>query len=238
MGFLGPRTALGIDAATFALSATLVRMGAGAHRPLPGPGEPDWPPSACGSILRGAALVWRDARLRTLALLVWLYGFYVAPEGIAAPYARQLGAGTVAVGLLMAADPVGAGIGAVVFSRLVRPARRPRLIGPLAASAGVPLVLSALHPSVPIVIVLWAVTGFLSSHVMLAIAEINLAVPDHRRGQTMGLVAAGLQTAQGLGIVLAGALAGPFAPSVSVLLCGAAGTLCAIIVSRTPRRPG
>jgi MFS family permease len=236
LGLLGPRAALGIDAATFALSATMVRLGTRPHRPLPDPVEPGSPSRTRASVRGGVALVWRDPRLRTLAALIWLYGFYVAPDGVAAPYATQFGAGTVAVGLLMAADPVGAGIGAVVFSRFVRPARRPRLIGPLAISAGVPLVLTALHPSLPTVIVLWALSGFLSTHVMLAVAEFTLAVPDHRRGQAMGPVAAGLQTTQGLGIVLAGALAGPLAPSASVALCGAAGMLCAVLLSRSPRR--
>ncbi len=140
------------------------------------------------------------------------------------------------VGLLMAADPVGAGIGAVVLSRWVRPANRPRLLGPLAVLSGLPLVLSAVHPSVPSAIVLWAVTGVLTSYVMLALAEFTLAVPDHRRGQAVGLVAAGLQAAQGLGVLLAGALVGPFAPSTSVALCGAAGALCAVRIGLSRRQ--
>jgi MFS family permease len=235
---LGTHTALGIDAATFVVSASLVRLGARPHRPVhehPGPGLAPGP-SARGSILRGAALVWGDARLRTLALLAWLYGFYIAPEGVAAPYAQQLGGGAATVGLLMAADPVGQGIGAVVLSRWVRPGKRPRIIGPLAVLAGVPLVLSAVHPSAGSVIVLWALTGTLSSYLMLAFAEFTLAVPDHRRGQAVGLVGAGLQTAQGLGIVLAGALVGPFAPSTSVALCGVAGVMCAVLLALARRR--
>jgi MFS family permease len=235
---LGSRTALGIDVVTFALSALLVRLGTRAHRPVhqqaePGPAPA---PSPRGSILGGAALVWRDARLRNLALLVWLYGFYVAPEGIAAPYAQQLGGGAAAVGLLMAADPIGGGIGAVVLSRWLRPATRARLLGPLAVLSGVPLVLSALHPSLPSVIALWAVTGGLSTYIVLAVAEFTPAVPDHRRGQASGLLGAGLQASQGLGILLAGALVGPVAPSSSVALCGAAGALCAMLAGRAWRR--
>jgi predicted MFS family arabinose efflux permease len=223
------RAALEIDAATFFASALLVRLGTGPHRPA-GEQTGSGPTAETGagrSVLRGAALVWGDARLRFLALLVWLYGFYVAPEGIAAPYAAQLGAGTAAVGLLMAADPVGAAVGAVVLSRWPRPAAQPRMIGPLAVVSGVPLVLSALHPSVPSAIALWALTGFLTTYVVLALAEFTPAVPDHRRGRAVGLLGAGLQAAQGLGLLLAGALAGPFAPSTSVALCGAAGAICA-----------
>jgi MFS family permease len=230
LGLLSPHAALGIDAATFVVSVLLVRLGTSPHQPLHEPAAAQ-PASARGtrrSIVGGAALVWSDARLRTLALLVWLYGFYVTPEGVAAPYARQLGAGTAAVGLLMAADPVGAGIGAVLVSRWVRPANRPRLIGPLAVLTGVPLMLSALHPSVPSSIALWAASGGLASYTMLALAEFTLAVPDHRRGQAIGLLGAGLQASQGLGIVLAGALAGRLVPSTTVALCGAAGILCTL----------
>jgi hypothetical protein len=39
----------------------------------------------------------------------------------------------------------------------------------------------------------------------------------------------------GLGIVLAGALAGLLAPSTSVVVCGAAGMVCAMLVSRVWR---
>jgi hypothetical protein len=233
--WLGSGAALGVDAVTFAVSALLVRLGTRPHRPAPAPGSAPTP-GARRSVLRGARLVWGDARLRTLVLLVWLYGFYIAPEGVAAPYAAQLGGGAAPVGLLMAADPVGQGVGAVALSRWVRPASRPRLIGPLAALAGVPLVGSALHPAVPWVIVAWAVTGALASYVMLAVAEFTLALPDDRRGQAFGVLASGLQTAQGLGMVLAGALVGPIAPSVSVAMCGAAGVGCAVALGRARRR--
>jgi MFS family permease len=231
---VGPRAALGIDAATFALSVALVGLGVGPHRPARDPAEvgPAQRPSARWSVLGGFASFWGDARLRNLALLSWLYGFYIAPEGVAAPYAAQVGAGAAAVGLLMAADPVGQGVGAVVLSRWVGPERRARLIGPLAVGAGVPLVVSALHPSVGVAIVLWAATGALSSYLMLALAEFTLAVPDHRRGRAVGPLGAGLQAAQGLGIVGAGALASQVAPSTAVGLCGIAGTVCALLLAR------
>lgn len=246
VGLVGSHAALGVNAATFLLSASLAAVGLRPHRPAPahrgtgtgtgaegdsetGHGTPRRP-STRRSLTEGATLVWHDRRLRSLVGLLWLYGFYIAPEGIAAPYAAQLGAGTAAVGLLMAADPVGAGIGAGLLSRLVPPARRPRLIGPLAALAGVPLVLSALAPSLPLVVALWTLSGVLSSHTVLAGALFIRAVPDSHRGQTVGLVSAGLQTAQGLGVLAAGALASLLSPAAAVAVSGAAGTVCAVFV--------
>ncbi|GAB3412951.1 MFS transporter [Flindersiella endophytica] len=224
VGLAGPHVALGVNAVTFLLSVTIVRLGVGEHRPAVAPDD-----EAGGwSVTRGAQLIFRDPKLRSLVGLIWLYGFYIAPEGIAAPYAQQLHAGSYAVGLLMAADPIGAGIGAYVLTRWVRPDLRPRLIGGLAALAGVPLVLSALIPALPVAVGMWALSGVLSSHVMLAIAEFTRAVPDHQRGQAIGLASAGLATAQGLGVLLAGSLAEWLSPSLTVALCGAAGTACAV----------
>jgi predicted MFS family arabinose efflux permease len=236
--FIGPHVVLGLDAVTFVLSVLLVRCGTRPHRPVYEPAGPHAEPGrgARSMIFGGVALVWGDVQLRTLALLAWLYGFFVAPEGVAAAYAHQLRGSAGVVGLLMAADPVGAGIGAFLVTRWVRPVNRPRLIGPLAALAGVPLVLSSVHPSVPSAIALWAVTGGLGSYMILVLAEFTQAVPDHRRGQAVGLAGAGLQAAQGLGILLAGALASLFAPSISVALCGTAGVVCAVGLALARRR--
>lgn len=245
VGLIGSHAALGVDAVTFAVSATLAALGLTAHHPARQPDQPDTTtvpdspdtPRARGALLlQGAKLIWGDPRLRSLAALLWLYGFYVAPEGLAAPYAHQLGAGTAAVGLLMAADPIGAGIGSLAISRLVAPARRTRLIGVLAAAAGLPLIASALQPSLWLAVALWALSGVLSSHTVVAFATFTRLVPDHRRGQAVGLVSAGLQTAQGLGLAAAGAVASVLSPSVTVAVCGAAGTVCALLAGRAWQR--
>jgi hypothetical protein len=49
-------------------------------------------------------------------------------------------------------------------------------------------------------------------------------VPGSRRGSVVGLVLAGLQTAQGAGMVLAGLLAAVTTPLVAIAACGAAGS--------------
>ncbi len=142
---LGPSTALALDAATFALSAAVVRFGVTA-RPRPN-GAADRPGARWSrEILDGVRVVLSDRRRRTLALLAWLVGCYVVPEGLAAPYASDIGAGAGAVGLLMAADPAGSVLGAWLFTRFVPGQLRERLIGVLAVCAGLPLVVCALRP--------------------------------------------------------------------------------------------
>jgi MFS family permease len=225
VGLIGSHGALGVDAVTFACSATLAGVGLSAHRPEREDSEQQ---TSDATVRQAIGLIFGDARLRSLVMLIWLYGFYIAPEGLAAPYARELGEGSLAVGLLMAADPIGAGLGAVALSRLVRPDLRPRLMGPLAVAAGLPLMVSALAPSLGLSVAMWVLTGALSSHLVIAIALFTRQVPDHRRGQVVGLASAGLATAQGLGIVAAGMLGSVVPPSVAVAVCGGAGSVCAI----------
>ena len=41
----------------------------------------------------GARTIWRDPRLSTLVGLAWLAGFVIVPEGLAVPYAAEIGGG-------------------------------------------------------------------------------------------------------------------------------------------------
>ncbi len=59
--------------------------------------------------------------LRAPMLAGWLAAFYNAPEGIAAPFARELGGGAVVTGLLLAFPAAGYTLGALAFSRWRRP---------------------------------------------------------------------------------------------------------------------
>ena len=140
-----------------------------------------------GSPLRsaaaGARLVGSDARLRALVGCAWLGYFFVVPEGLAAPYAAALGGGAGTVGLLMAAQPAGAVVGAVLPARLVAPARRPGLLGPLAVLSYTPRLGGALHPGVVVSLALWAVSGPGTSYQLVANSAFVFAVPAACRGR-------------------------------------------------------
>jgi MFS family permease len=233
VGLLGPRPSLAVDAVTFLLSALLVRAGTAPHRPAALP-DGDRPAGARSAV----RLLRDDPRLRTLVLFVSLYGLYVVPEALAAPYAHQLHAGPAAVGVLMAADPVGAAVGAWAFTRLLGPAARSRWIGPLAVLSGLPLVASLAHPVLWFSVLMWALVGLLTTHVVLAQGLLTQLVPDGRRGSVVGLSSAALQTAQGAGMVLAGLLAQVTGPPVAIAACGAAGTGGALLLTvHRGRRP-
>lgn len=213
----GPRVALLLDAATYLISAALIRRGTGPHQP-PGAGAGTRRRLA----LAGIGLLGRDRRLASLAGLLWLYGFYLAPEALAAPYAHQVGAGTATVGILTAADLPGALAGTLLVARLTA-GLRDRLMGPLAVLTGVPLLAVVTAPPVPLMVALCAASGFCSGYLVVAQVAFTRAAPDAVRTRAIGVASAGLQTAQGLGVLLAGLLAEVIPPSASIAVWAAAG---------------
>ncbi|GAA4051428.1 MFS transporter [Nonomuraea soli] len=220
-----PHLALAINAATFAASAAMLRWGIRAHRPQPDDlGRP-----AGGFALAGIRYVTGDRRLFGLAALVWLFGCYVVPEALAAPYAAQIGAGEAAVGSLMAADVVGGAVGAVIVAKFGAVLRR-RLTVPLAVASGLPLIATVTGPGLPVTLAMWALSGLLASYVVMAQVEFTQLVPDGMRARAIGFAAAGLQTAQGLGIAAAGGLAEVVPASAAIGVCAAAGSAGALVI--------
>lgn len=230
---ISPSMALLGNAASFALSALLVRAGL-VDRPRPGASdEGDAPADAPVGGLRGAVAalfeIATDPRRRALVLLAWLVGWYVVPEALAAPYAAQLGEGPAVVGVLMAADPLGSVIGAWLFVRFVPAQTRPRVVGVLAVGAGLPLVVCLFHPAVPLTLVLWAVSGMLSTAYLLQTqASFVRATPVVGRGRAIGVAASGIIAAQGMAVLIGGVLADEWDPSTAIAVAGAVGALLSV----------
>ena len=82
----GYRTGLLIDAATFAVSAAVIRAGV---RPRPAPGGPGRPERP--EYWAGARAVLASPAAVTAMGLMWLAAFYNAPEGAATPLAAGYG---------------------------------------------------------------------------------------------------------------------------------------------------
>jgi hypothetical protein len=141
---LDPHKTLGIDAATFAVSALILAAGV---RSRPAPARADGTRASLWSVSAdGVRIVFGSRLLLTLLLFGWLAGFYIVPEGLAAPYARSLHGKTLTVGLLMAAVPLGMVIGAFLLGRVAAPSARIRMMGWLAVLSCAPLIGSAWSP--------------------------------------------------------------------------------------------
>ena len=118
---LSPSAALLIDAATFAVSAAVaVRRGCSAGpRPSPRPATAPrslWQDTGDGLRLIGRSpAAARDHRACSGSATMFAY----ASEGVAAPLVEELGPRTTAIGILLAANPLGVTIGGLVVARLV-----------------------------------------------------------------------------------------------------------------------
>jgi MFS family permease len=254
--YLGARPALIVDAGTFVVSAVLVRLGT-ARRAAAAPsggvrarrGLVARRGVVAGAMARfrdGAAVVFGNRALGTLVLLGWLVAFYAIPEGLAAPLARQLGGGAAETGLIVAAGPLGGVLAAPAFTRLVRPDRRLRWIGPLAVAACAVLLVTAIQPGLGLALAVFAVSGAFGVYQIPANAAFVERVPNARRGQAFGLANAGLIVGQGIMFVVAGAAAQASSPATVIAAVGGVGTVAAILlavrwlrVSRPSRpRPG
>lgn len=220
---LGTSGALWVDAATFALSAAVIRLGLAAHPPprAHAAGEGQW-----AKIRAGWRVVARDARLRSLLTLACCSGWYVVPEGLAVPYAAQLGVGSAAVGWLLAANPLGMVAGMLLLKRLA-PARQLRALGPLAVATSLVLLPTGWGPGVAVSMALWACSGAFSAHNIIIQSAYVSTAPADMRGRAVGLAMAALRAAQGVAIVLAGLLAQLLPPSVVIAVAAGAGVLMA-----------
>jgi MFS family permease len=236
---MGVRTALLVDAATFAFSAALVRFWV--HQRPAAANTPVGGPSQFAEMIAGVRLVFGDRTLRTLVLLGWLVAFYVVPSGLAVPYAVGLHASlpiAVSTGLVFAAGPFGTAVGAVLFGRMVPEALRQRWMGPLAVAACALLLLCWLPTGLAAALLIIACSGACASYQLAANAAFVVAVPPERRGQAFGLANGGMQLSQGLWIVLAGAAASSKAisPATAIAISGGLGAVLAAALAIKARR--
>ena len=221
--WIGASGALLVDAVTFVVSAWLIRSGV---QPRPRPQRPDRAPGWLRGVAAGGGLIVRDRRLRMLMVLLCVPAFAVTAEGLAVPYAADLGLGATAVGLLMAADPAGSVVGGWLINRMA-PRRRRRWIGPLAVLSCAVLVVVAVRPNLAVTLVVLAASGVASAYLYPVNAEFVRAAPDSQRGQVFGFGQAAMRVAQGAAVLVAGVAAELTRPAVVIAASGAAGAVVA-----------
>jgi MFS family permease len=230
---LGTGRTLVADAATFIVSACIVAARV-QRRPAPAR-ESGSSRSLLRGVREGWTLVFGNRIARSMTFFGWLAAFYVLPEGIAVPYAHALGGGPPAAGLLMAAMPVGTVLGATALARLCPPARQNSAMGWLATLSCAPLIVCACRPALPVVLLLWMISGVGSVYQMPAVARFIRAVPASGRASAFGIAQSGLLAAQGIGILAGGAAAQAFGPTATVAVSGLAGLAVAIVLAISVR---
>ena len=151
VGWLSPSWALAVDCVSFLLSALLVALFV-RRRPAPDP-EKTSPRRAFHDAVDGGRELFGDPVRRAITLLGWGAGlFLVAPEAVALAYRANLQPWLG--GVLLAAVPAGAAVGALLMPRL--PMRdQLRLLLPLAALSALPLFATSIDPPPLVAAALW-----------------------------------------------------------------------------------
>ncbi|MEU9306978.1 MFS transporter [Streptomyces sp. NPDC048256] len=228
---LSPRTCLLLAAVLYVMSALVTRLGLTA-RPPRSSGRPSVP-----ATWRTNALLWSSRPRRLTYLGLWVpNGLIVGSDSLYVPYAPQ------AAGMLYAFGALGMFVGDMAVGRLVPPTARPRLATPLRLLLAVPYLFFVLRPGVALsaVAVTVASVGFAASLVLQE--RLMSLTPDDLAGQALGLHVTGMAALQGIGAVLAGALAQLTSPAAAMTLMAAGSvtvtlTLAALGRHEEGRRP-
>lgn len=241
---LSPSAALLIDGVTFAVSA-LWLSGTLQRRPAPTAESGEGPRSVWQDIGDGLRLITGSPRLLAIMGVLWVATmFATASEGVAAPLVEQLGHEASAIGVLLAAHPLGVTVGGLVIARLVPPHRRERLVGPLVVlslapvlAAGLVAVLAARGAlTFALVIALLFVSGVGASWLIPLNVSFVQAVPAAFRGRAFGVAVSGLYGVQALGAFVAGLGAESLSAGGVVALAGGAGLVLVVPVLVAFRR--
>lgn len=201
---VGAANVLWIDAATFALSATLV-MGAvpgtrvAAERPKGG---------YLAEVREGFSFVRRNALLLALVLTLTVTNFLDAAWfGVTLPvYARELFGSATSLGLLVGVSGGGAVVGALTFGAIGHRVSHRALLF-LLAFLGVALKfpLLALFPPLTAAVVIMAFAGLASGPINpLLDTLLYERIPEDRRGRVLGVLQATAWMATPLGVLLGG----------------------------------
>ena len=110
----------------------------------------------------------------------------------------------------------------------------------MAVLAGLPLLATAFWPPLPLSSCSWALSGLFAAYQVEVTTATIRRLPEQRRSELIGLLGAGLITAQGVGLIVFGLIAQALDPAMTVACAGTAGSLCAtalvLAAARSRRR--
>ncbi|MBW8704036.1 hypothetical protein MBT84_31020 [Streptomyces sp. MBT84] len=224
---VGPRAALAVGAAMHLLCAAAVRLRLPRLAATPAAGDGAGG-GAMRESLRGTGALLRHRSIRRLLFAQWLPSAFVAgAEGLIVAYAGSHGFPSGSYAVLMACLPVGMLLGDLAVGRWLQPTARERMVVPLIALMGLPLIGFAGNPGRPLSAGLLLLAGCGFANGLGLQREFLAALPEQSQGQAFGLLGSGYMTLQGLGPVCVGAFAAVSGTGGAMALAGLGALLTA-----------
>jgi hypothetical protein len=228
---VSPQGAILVNAASYVVSATLMRLGVH-HRDRVH--DPTGGPTLLQDSLHGLKAVFAVPQLRRILLFGWLVPTCgVAPEALAAPYVSDLGGSSALVGWWLVAIPTGVVVGDLIGVWALTPERQRRLVVPFAAFVFLPLLGFVAMPGFAVAWLLLLLSGLGAAYGLGFDAMLRHAAPEHLLGRAMAINTSGLISLQGLGFAAAGAVAEVIPTNVTIALAGVAGLV--VVATLRPR---
>ncbi|NEB51917.1 MFS transporter [Streptomyces griseus] len=225
---LGPRQALTVSAALYLSCALAIRIRLPRLEPAELGVTADGDGGAVRASLHGTALLLRGHTVRQLMLAQWLpVALVTGAEGLIVAYAGEHHFPPGWYAVLMGCLPAGMLVGDLLVGRLLRPPARERLVVPLAALAGLPLIGFAAEPGAGVSSGLLLLSGLGYAYSLGLQRPFLDALPQDSQGQAFGLLGSGSMTLQGLGPVCLGAAAAGVGTGGAIVLAGGAVVLTA-----------
>jgi MFS family permease len=220
---LGSTTALWVDAASFLVSALVVRALVPALRPH-GHDE-ESPTRYFAQLAEGVRFIASDRLLRAIVVTVLLTNFLDAPiSTVVYPVlVREAFGGPEYLGLMLGTFGGAAFVGSLAFGAVGhRHRRRPVFVGCFFTCALMLLVISTLPP-LPIVLLALAVAGLAAGPLNPVIGAVEYErVPPRLRGRVFGAITAGAWAAIPLGTILGGIAVETLGVQTTLLVIGLA----------------
>ncbi|MEU6588527.1 MFS transporter [Streptomyces sp. NPDC046881] len=222
---LSARGTLLLSAALYLLAAVVARWGL-SSRPPRGAGR-----TSVAETWRTNARLWSSLPRRYVYLALWVpNGLIVGVESLYVPYSPD------DAGLLFALGAVGMLAGDVVAGRFLSARWRDRLAVPLCVLLAAPYLLFALHPGLPVALVLVTVATLGYASGLLLQDRLMALTPDELSGQALGLHSSGMLTMQGLGAAVAGSVAELTSPATGIVVTAAASLATTLLLAPGLRR--
>lgn len=201
----GPSNVLFIDAATFAVSATLVAAAVPSFARTTDEGDNANSGGYVAELAEGLGFVWRSSLLFSLLLVITTSNLLdtTMVSVIQPVYADAAYGSAVALGLMMGGHGAGALVGTILFGAVGnRLPRRRTFIVCFALAGPLPYWVLAATPPLPIIVAGYVVSGLLAGPVApLFSTVLRERTPEPIRGRVFGVTYASILVGGPLGLV-------------------------------------